>query len=255
MFTFFSKKTSQLANACKKSIFCLHENANITFCGVKANLVFFFHSALTEKIVAVLPIMKCPHRIEPHQIQGLDFIHIFPVIQVWYSQTFYTFLIRRPFRFSSVTELSFAVACQKINGNQNWKSRTNACSCCKSIWTVLWQIKQQLSAAVYNLKRQASAGSYQASVFTFFFFFTFLCSLCEFWWSHYYYYFKSQPVFIFSVCRKHIALKEGSDVKSQLNQKKIWILVFKALFWNMVLWRPNIYLYVSALLLWKVFFS
>jgi len=26
--------------------------------------------------------MKCPHRIEPHQIQGLDFIHIFPVIQV-----------------------------------------------------------------------------------------------------------------------------------------------------------------------------
>lgn len=37
--------------------------------------------ALTEKIVAVLPQMKCPHRIEPHQIQGLDFIHIFPVIQ------------------------------------------------------------------------------------------------------------------------------------------------------------------------------
>ena len=25
--------------------------------------------------------MKCPHRIEPHQIQGLDFIHIYPVIQ------------------------------------------------------------------------------------------------------------------------------------------------------------------------------
>lgn len=37
--------------------------------------------SLTEKIVAVLPRMKCPHRIEPHQIQGLDFIHIFPVIQ------------------------------------------------------------------------------------------------------------------------------------------------------------------------------
>ncbi|XP_065072327.1 coiled-coil domain-containing protein 93-like [Rhopilema esculentum] len=37
--------------------------------------------ALTEKIVAVLPKMKCPHPIEPHQIQGLDFIHIFPVIQ------------------------------------------------------------------------------------------------------------------------------------------------------------------------------
>lgn len=37
--------------------------------------------ALTEKLVAVLPEMKCPHHIEPHQIQGLDFIHIFPVIQ------------------------------------------------------------------------------------------------------------------------------------------------------------------------------
>ena len=29
----------------------------------------------------VLPRMKCPHRLDPHQIQGLDFIHIFPVIQ------------------------------------------------------------------------------------------------------------------------------------------------------------------------------
>ncbi|XP_077473228.1 coiled-coil domain-containing protein 93 [Stigmatopora argus] len=37
--------------------------------------------ALTEKIVSVLPKMKCPHQLEPHQIQGLDFIHIFPVIQ------------------------------------------------------------------------------------------------------------------------------------------------------------------------------
>ncbi|KAL3056807.1 hypothetical protein OYC64_019310 [Pagothenia borchgrevinki] len=37
--------------------------------------------SLTEKIVSVLPKMKCPHCLEPHQIQGLDFIHIFPVIQ------------------------------------------------------------------------------------------------------------------------------------------------------------------------------
>ncbi|XP_040057466.2 coiled-coil domain-containing protein 93 isoform X1 [Gasterosteus aculeatus] len=37
--------------------------------------------ALTEKIVSVLPKMKCPHCLEPHQIQGLDYIHIFPVIQ------------------------------------------------------------------------------------------------------------------------------------------------------------------------------
>jgi len=38
--------------------------------------------ALTEKIVSVLPKMKCPYQIEPHQIQGLDYIHVFPVIQV-----------------------------------------------------------------------------------------------------------------------------------------------------------------------------
>ena len=25
--------------------------------------------------------MECPCSIEPHQIQGLDFIHIFPVVQ------------------------------------------------------------------------------------------------------------------------------------------------------------------------------
>ncbi|KAF5278083.1 hypothetical protein FQR65_LT03599 [Abscondita terminalis] len=37
--------------------------------------------ALTEKIVAVLPKLNCPHRIEPHQIKGLDCVHIFPVIQ------------------------------------------------------------------------------------------------------------------------------------------------------------------------------
>ena len=45
-----------------------------------SNLIIF-SSSLTEKIVAVLPLMKCPFVIEPHQIQGLDFINIFPVIQ------------------------------------------------------------------------------------------------------------------------------------------------------------------------------
>lgn len=29
----------------------------------------------------VLPHMNCPYALEPHQIQGLDFINIFPVIQ------------------------------------------------------------------------------------------------------------------------------------------------------------------------------
>ncbi|GLH04549.1 Coiled-coil domain-containing protein 93 [Gryllus bimaculatus] len=45
------------------------------------NLTIGQKIALTEKIVAVLPQMQCPHSIEPHQIQGLDFIHIYPVIQ------------------------------------------------------------------------------------------------------------------------------------------------------------------------------
>eukprot|EP00730_Choanoeca_flexa_P013648 TRINITY_DN5556_c0_g2_i1.p1 TRINITY_DN5556_c0_g2~~TRINITY_DN5556_c0_g2_i1.p1 ORF type:complete len:613 (+),score=207.05 TRINITY_DN5556_c0_g2_i1:119-1957(+) len=46
--------------------------------------------ALTEKIVAVLPRMKCPHRIEPHQIQGLDFVHIYPVVQWLVKKAFET---------------------------------------------------------------------------------------------------------------------------------------------------------------------
>jgi len=38
-------------------------------------------SALTEKIVAALPKLRCPLRLEPHQIQGLDNVSIFPVVQ------------------------------------------------------------------------------------------------------------------------------------------------------------------------------
>ena len=40
-----------------------------------------FKISVTEKIVSLLPTMQCPHRLEPHQIQGLDCIHIFPVVQ------------------------------------------------------------------------------------------------------------------------------------------------------------------------------
>lgn len=32
-------------------------------------------------MVTVLPRMKCPFALEPHQIQGLDYINIFPVVQ------------------------------------------------------------------------------------------------------------------------------------------------------------------------------
>ncbi|KAL5006597.1 hypothetical protein ScPMuIL_015403 [Solemya velum] len=61
----------------------------ITTCNIDIDVDLLFQEnstigqkiALTERIVSVLPRMKCPHRIEPHQIQGLDFIHIFPVVQ------------------------------------------------------------------------------------------------------------------------------------------------------------------------------
>ncbi|CAB4006178.1 Hypothetical predicted protein, partial [Paramuricea clavata] len=61
----------------------------ITSCDIDLDVDLLFQEnstigqkiSLTEKIVAVLPKMKCPHRLEPHQIQGLDFIHIFPVVQ------------------------------------------------------------------------------------------------------------------------------------------------------------------------------
>ncbi|XP_045476300.1 coiled-coil domain-containing protein 93 [Harmonia axyridis] len=61
----------------------------IEFCNIEVDVDLLFQEnstigqkiALTEKIVAVLPQIHCPHPIEPHQIQGLDFIHIFPVIQ------------------------------------------------------------------------------------------------------------------------------------------------------------------------------
>lgn len=77
--------------ACKLHIFGIYA---LDVCGCLRSLFMFFFvdylitlclhdtSALTEKIVAVLPRMKCPHRLEPHQIQGLDFINIFPVVQV-----------------------------------------------------------------------------------------------------------------------------------------------------------------------------
>ncbi|XP_071652289.1 LOW QUALITY PROTEIN: coiled-coil domain-containing protein 93 [Temnothorax longispinosus] len=45
------------------------------------NLTIGQKISLTEKIVVMLPKMNCPYRIEPHQIQGLDCIHIFPVVQ------------------------------------------------------------------------------------------------------------------------------------------------------------------------------
>lgn len=37
--------------------------------------------ALTEKLVMVLLVVNCPHTIEPHQIVGLDYVSLLPVIK------------------------------------------------------------------------------------------------------------------------------------------------------------------------------
>ena len=39
------------------------------------------HSKLSERVVKALEAMKCPSRIYPHQIQGLDYEKILPVVK------------------------------------------------------------------------------------------------------------------------------------------------------------------------------
>lgn len=73
--------------------------------------------ALTEKIVKILPKMKCPHLIEPHQIQGLDFIHIYPVIQ-W--------LVKRAMEFRSEhAQFVRSYAVNQFNKQFSNKNQTN----------------------------------------------------------------------------------------------------------------------------------
>ncbi|GMS84347.1 hypothetical protein PENTCL1PPCAC_6522 [Pristionchus entomophagus] len=75
-------------------------------CSIDVDLLFAENSsigqkiALTEKIVQVLPLIKCPHSIEPHQIQGFDYIHVFPVIQ---QDRLYEFLPPRYGHFSRIS--------------------------------------------------------------------------------------------------------------------------------------------------------
>ncbi|KAH9425929.1 Coiled-coil domain-containing protein 93 [Dermatophagoides pteronyssinus] len=61
----------------------------IQMCNIDLDIDIFYQEnlsigqkiALTEKIVNVLQKMKCPFKLEPHQIQGMDCIHIYPAIQ------------------------------------------------------------------------------------------------------------------------------------------------------------------------------
>jgi len=50
---------------------------------------------ISENIVKGLTLMKCPLKIQPHQIQGLDYPKIFPVVQ-W--------LVKRAFEFRAAEE-------------------------------------------------------------------------------------------------------------------------------------------------------
>ena len=60
----------------------LHSVKKCTY-NYKQSYLFDFSliRTLTERIVLVLSRMKCAHAIEPYQIQGGDFIHVFPVVQ------------------------------------------------------------------------------------------------------------------------------------------------------------------------------
>ncbi|XP_043223265.1 coiled-coil domain-containing protein 93-like [Amphibalanus amphitrite] len=61
----------------------------IEMCSLDVDVDLFYKDELTigqkigvtERIIEVLPKMSCPHRIEPHQIQGLDCVHIYAVMQ------------------------------------------------------------------------------------------------------------------------------------------------------------------------------
>ncbi|PIO58018.1 hypothetical protein TELCIR_20557 [Teladorsagia circumcincta] len=64
-------------------VWCLsHCNQKIdTFLVFIEDLDIGHKITLTEKVVRVLTDLRCPHPIEPHQIQGLDLQNIYPVIQ------------------------------------------------------------------------------------------------------------------------------------------------------------------------------
>lgn len=56
----------------------------------------------------MLPKMKCPYHIEPHQIQGLDCIHIFPVIQVS-SSVYDLTIIRTYFMYNELRSFQWLI--------------------------------------------------------------------------------------------------------------------------------------------------
>ena len=62
--------------------------------------------------------MECPFRIEPHQIQGLDFVHIFPVIQWLIKRSVKVREERKDFiRYHAILKYENQICSKKINLN------------------------------------------------------------------------------------------------------------------------------------------
>lgn len=53
----------------------------VSSCSLNQNRSLPKNSPLSEKIVRALARLKCPQPIEPHQIQGLNYLQLFPVVQ------------------------------------------------------------------------------------------------------------------------------------------------------------------------------
>lgn len=96
---FCSMRISPLARKCNSHLSYIISRKKRSFFVEKFNRCSRFRRTLTEKIVAALPKMKCPHLIEPHQIQGLDFINIYPVIQ-WLVKRSVCYQFRKAFCLS-----------------------------------------------------------------------------------------------------------------------------------------------------------
>uniref|UniRef100_UPI00358FA7C7 coiled-coil domain-containing protein 93 isoform X2 n=1 Tax=Myxine glutinosa TaxID=7769 RepID=UPI00358FA7C7 len=106
--------------------------------------------ALTEKIVAVLPKMKCLHQLEPHQIQGLDFIHIYPVVQ-WLVKKAIETREEMGDSIRAFSEFQFGKAHSLQQDEEFSWQRDQAAECIQKVYDVYKpqrRFRRQVSAAV-----------------------------------------------------------------------------------------------------------
>uniref|UniRef100_A0A1A9X4Z1 Coiled-coil domain-containing protein 93 n=1 Tax=Glossina brevipalpis TaxID=37001 RepID=A0A1A9X4Z1_9MUSC len=121
----------------------------IECCDYDIDVDLLFHENLTigqkitlvEKIVAVLPQMKCPYRIEPHQIQGLEFLSIHPVIQ-WLVKKSVENRAERNLRLKKFAVGQFHNYCQYKSDKKNLEKIRNASKHIKRIQQIYNPIRQ-----------------------------------------------------------------------------------------------------------------